>query len=135
MTERFGITLMFLSCFGVERQLSASPEFNQIYHQYTVNFIQESPTTSCLMLGKSVSNTQCFVRCTMVSDIRFLFSRDSGPGSCACCNLPLSGSSLNGSRWQSFLRGESFFICVRPFIIYKLFYRSVDLIFEVLGGK
>ncbi|XP_048751426.2 uncharacterized protein LOC125663163 [Ostrea edulis] len=47
---------------------------------------------------------KCFLHCTtMMSNIRFLFSRDSGTGSCACCYLPLSGSVLNGSKWESFL--------------------------------
>ena len=134
MTESFGVTLMFLSCFGVDRQLSASPEFDQIYHQYTVDFIQESPTTSCLMLGKSVSNTQCFVRCTMVSDIRFLFSRDSGTGSCACCSLPLSGSSLNGSRWQSFLRGE-YFLFAQGYLLFISCFTNSSTPFLKFWGK
>ncbi|XP_056001973.1 uncharacterized protein LOC130049034 [Ostrea edulis] len=59
------------------------------------------------MIGTTHSNMECFLQCTMVSNIRFLFSRDSGTESCACCYFPLSGSVLNGSKWEFFLEVSS----------------------------
>jgi hypothetical protein len=108
MAARFGTILLFFVNFLVEGQTSASLNYDQINERYAVAVTQELPTTSCTIIERTKNNMRCFARCMVASDIQFLFSRDSGTGSCACCYLPLSGPVLNGSEWKSFLkRGES----------------------------
>ncbi|XP_056001967.1 uncharacterized protein LOC130049032 [Ostrea edulis] len=107
MADRLVSAVLFISCYVVAGQFNHnhhedSQNHKLAYQQYAAASTQELPTTSCTIIGKTDSDTQCFLRCTMLSNIRFLFSRDSGTGNCACCYFPLSGSVLNGSEWKSF---------------------------------
>jgi hypothetical protein len=97
-------TVLFISFVLIVVQLLAF----QIYQQYNMDSTQGLPTTSCTIIERTHTNMQCFMRCSITPDARFLFSRDSGTGSCACCYLPLSGSVLNGSGWESFFKRESY---------------------------